>query len=743
MGFFSKIKKDDKFFFLVFSICWFTLFQICNGYSFEQETIFSKIASHYLTAFSKPSFTHEEIKILTDKKNPNYKENFQTIINRKKTEIKNKKIIFELFEQNEYSKEKENQNIPTPSLISETFWKDLELFYGEHTPSCHLLSKINKTQTHSGTVMLAKTIAEPTIDITELTRRQDITKELIENEELFKQLDSILKNYANIETELLSFWDEKSFNTLFTSNFYHPMHPLDLLPNKILDVVFPKKKRSLWNQSDAKLEALTILNNITSVRRIINELTNVSLYWDRAQDNFSEFWGYETSRIQKPLDKKNPIEKAFYYINYYTIGLLKQYTIDQLAKMCPKQITTILKKSWNVEQTFWNIAQIPISIFDVYKSIKKEIKKLKILKRAYLKIKKAALAVNSVIEIKKIIDANPELKEKINCFDEIKYLFDGSSSKSKEFDNLLNLLRCDTFKDPNCFNLLFSRGKILSTSYLMIEAQDHLVDILQALGQIDTYLSLAKLYKESKDKNATYSFANYSQQQTPYIYLKEFWTPFINQEKVITNNIELGNGGRAKNVVISGPNAGGKSTILKSIMINLLLAQTIGIVPAKKLTITPFLYLDTYLNITDDISAGNSLFKSEVLRVKQLLQTIKKISQIGLSFVIMDEIFSGTNPLEGEAAGYAIGRYLADIPKNIAMIASHFPKMTNLENDTGGIFKNYKVSVQKSENKTLNYPFKLEEGKTNQTIAISILEAENFDKQIIDNAYAVINNGTY
>lgn len=104
----------------------------------------------------------------------------------------------------------------------------------------------------------------------------------------------------------------------------------------------------------------------------------------------------------------------------------------------------------------------------------------------------------------------------------------------------------------------------------------------------------------------------------------------------------------------------------------------------------------------------------------------------------MDEIFSGTNPLEGEAAGYAIGKYLSAFPFNITMISSHFPKLTNLEQDTNGLFKNYKVSVVKKEDNSLEYPFKLEEGKTNQTIAIDILKAENFDSQIIKDAYAVM-----
>ena len=75
------------------------------------------------------------------------------------------------------------------------------------------------------------------------------------------------------------------------------------------------------------------------------------------------------------------------------------------------------------------------------------------------------------------------------------------------------------------------------------------------------------------------------------------------------------------------------------------------------------------------------------------------------------------------------------------LIASHYPKMPLLENNTDGIFSNYKVSVHKTENNTLEYPFRLEKGATNQTIAIDILEAEQFDASIIKDARKLIQQG--
>jgi DNA mismatch repair protein MutS len=701
-----------KKFFSTFFLITFILNLASQVTANDQEgSIFSQISSQYLNSFSKPTLKPEEIDLLKNTDPKDYKETLKKIIKKKKEEFRYKKIIFELFDQNQNSK----NAYQNPCLLNDTLWQDLEIFCGEHNPASHLLSKINRTQTHSGTAMLAKMLVEPTTNITELQKRQNIIKELAGNQALFKQLNSIVSEYAGIENEVLSFWYEKNFNTLFSSDFYFPPYPLDLLPDSILNVIFPVQIRNNWNQSGAKLEILTLFNNFTALRRIINELYSTKYYFDHARSHMTELMD------SNPAINPNP-------------GTIQ----NAINTICPPSVQNVLGKAWNMEQFGWNSAQILIAILDAAKTTKNEVQKLKILKTAYLRLKKAALSIESIKKIKKIIDSNEALTQNINFLDDLQYLFNGTKSGSAEFDDLLALLQTETFKDPNKISLAFSSGKILATSFLIIRTQDNLINIIQALGQIDAYLSLAKLYKESQGKSATYSFAKYINQQTPYVNLKEFWTPFINPDKVITNNIELGKENGARNIIISGPNAGGKSTILKSIIINLLFAQTTGIVPSKELTLTPMVYLDTYLNITDDISSGNSLFKSEVLRIKSLLEAIKSLHNIGFCFVIMDEIFSGTNPAEGEAAGYAIGKYLSKLPHTIALIASHFPKITNLEKDTNGIFKNYKVTVDKIDNKTLSYPFKLEEGKTNQTIAINILEAENFDPDIINDAYGII-----
>ena len=122
---------------------------------------------------------------------------------------------------------------------------------------------------------------------------------------------------------------------------------------------------------------------------------------------------------------------------------------------------------------------------------------------------------------------------------------------------------------------------------------------------------------------------------------------------------------------------------------------------------------------------------------------IKEIKKNGKSLIIVDEMFSGTNPKEGEASSYAIAEFMAQLASDkeqiIALMASHYSEMTKLEENTLGVFKNYKVSVNIDKNShKLDYPFKLQEGKSNQKVAIDILQTEGLDQKIIDSARKIV-----
>lgn len=250
-------------------------------------------------------------------------------------------------------------------------------------------------------------------------------------------------------------------------------------------------------------------------------------------------------------------------------------------------------------------------------------------------------------------------------------------------------------------------------------------------------MSAAKLYKEFEQKKVTYCFVDFVQADKPIVRLQSFWNPFVDDAKVVPNSLTLGDCERS-NIILTGPNAGGKSTVLKAAAISLIFAQTFGIAPAQSMTLTPMSAIATYLNITDDIASGNSLFKAEVLRAQSLIEKVQNLSKDQFSFVAIDEMFSGTSPEEGRAAAYSVAKHLGQFSNNICMIATHYPLLTKLAEDTP-YFANYKVSVRLDADGSITYPFKLEQGISDQHVAIDILQAEGFNSTILTDARKLLN----
>jgi DNA mismatch repair ATPase MutS len=174
------------------------------------------------------------------------------------------------------------------------------------------------------------------------------------------------------------------------------------------------------------------------------------------------------------------------------------------------------------------------------------------------------------------------------------------------------------------------------------------------------------------------------------------------------------------NYIITGPNASGKTTFIKTTMLNVLLSQQIGYGYYRKATITLYDKLCCYLNIPDS-SNRDSLFQLEARRCKEILETIHNKKTL----CIFDELFSGTNPFEASASSYAFLKYINTRCK--FLLTTHFVDVCDKFNDMN--IKNYHMKMIDNE-----YTYQLSDGKSDIKGGINVLKAMDYPESIIDDA---------
>ena len=199
----------------------------------------------------------------------------------------------------------------------------------------------------------------------------------------------------------------------------------------------------------------------------------------------------------------------------------------------------------------------------------------------------------------------------------------------------------------------------------------------------------------------------------------------LKDENPIKNTVKF-----KKNIILTGPNASGKTTILKSTLINIILTQQFGCGFYDSAQLNPFKYIHCYLNIPDT-SGRDSLFQAEARRCKDILDIVKT-NEDETHFCGFDELYSGTNPDEAVTSSTAFLNYLIKNQNVSCILTTHFIKVCKKLGKNKSIL-NCHMETEKKENK-LVYKYKLVDGISEVKGGISVLTAMDYPTEIISNA---------
>lgn len=253
--------------------------------------------------------------------------------------------------------------------------------------------------------------------------------------------------------------------------------------------------------------------------------------------------------------------------------------------------------------------------------------------------------------------------------------------------------------------------RINKTLYKNINELKKLYDYV---GEIDSLIAVAS-FRIAINEYCTPSFNLNGNKE---INFKDIYHPLINEP--VKNSLDVN-----KSLLITGSNASGKSTFLRTLAINVLFAQTIYTVFAKKY-ISSFMKLYTSMALKDNIINNESYYMVEIKSLKRILDNINENIPV-LCFV--DEILRGTNTIERISASSEILNHLSQ-ENCLCVAATHDIELTYILKNS---FLNCHFQEKVKDNNII-FDYKLYKGRSSTRNAIKILSIIGYDEGIIEKA---------
>ena len=252
---------------------------------------------------------------------------------------------------------------------------------------------------------------------------------------------------------------------------------------------------------------------------------------------------------------------------------------------------------------------------------------------------------------------------------------------------------------------------------LLNQLRHQLPQWLDSIGTFDAASALARLAY----LNPSYVWPSLENadapQAAPGLTATALGHPLIPHDRRVSNDLELRGEGHL--VLITGSNMSGKSTFLRTIGINLCLAQAGGPVCAEAFSWS-WLRLYCCIRVTDALDEGLSYFYAEVKRLKVILDAVREAKAIPVLFLI-DEIYRGTNNRERLAGSQAFIQAL-EASRGLGLLSTHDLELANLADGNGHIRNaHFQETVQEG---SLHFDYQLRPGPCPTTNALRIMAQE-------------------
>tara|TARA_B100000902_G_scaffold170901_1_gene165251 strand:- start:927 stop:2633 length:1707 start_codon:yes stop_codon:yes gene_type:complete len=395
--------------------------------------------------------------------------------------------------------------------------------------------------------------------------------------------------------------------------------------------------------------------------------------------------------------------------NYYDILLLvfQKHQIGQLF--------TLSSATW--DKRVYILISFIFYILQIYQNVRSCISFYKNMKLIHHELFEIKQHINNTLQYYDLFDKNCA---KLNTYKKfvanmnihkLKFLY-----VKRELDTILPYnISLNNFKQI---------GKVMKLYYELYqcnELKNSLNYSFYFCGYIDNLCCL-----QNKINNDIIGKCIFTKNKTTF---KNAFYPMI-KDKPIKNTYKLD-----KNILITGPNAAGKTTIIKTTLFNIIISQQIGYGFYDKACLHLYDFIHSYINIPDT-SGRDSLFQAEARRCKNILTTIEN-NKDKRHFCVFDELYSGTNPYEAIGSAVSFLKYLNNYSNVCFIITTHFIDLCNrLDNNKNIINCNMKVNTN---DENFEYKYKIIKGISKIKGGVKVLTDLDYPQDIIINTKKIIN----
>ena len=288
-----------------------------------------------------------------------------------------------------------------------------------------------------------------------------------------------------------------------------------------------------------------------------------------------------------------------------------------------------------------------------------------------------------------------------------------------------------------CFYQLYNRAEYKTALFYSFGFHGYL-DNLQSLAKryAKKEISACKIIIPSlpnKNKNKN----KHKKKHKPTKFTDAYFPTFLGSEPV-KNSYALN-----KHLLITGPNAAGKTTLLKTTIFNIIFSQQTGFGFYKKANIILYDHIHCYINIPDT-SGRDSLFQAEARRCKDILTSLADVitneevteQKEEQHLCVFDELYSGTNHYEAISSAYAFLSYLNKYNNVNFVLTTHYLDLCKRLDNQPGI-NNYHMEVREA-GEDFTYTYKLKKKVSTVRGGVKVLKDLAYPKEIIENAMDVL-----